>query len=237
MSNQHIIDKMKKLLAMANSKANENEAMIAARQLHFMLSKHNMSIDQLDENENKIDREELNQKCRPWKRTVAVHIAKLYFCEFYINRVGAKTYYVFVGSEANRTFAIHIFNLVIKTIERESRAESRKAYGKEVSSFVNSFWTGASIRINERCIELINQAKSGSLKDEEGNKLPAMLSTYELIQTKIKDWLSDNVNLKTIKTTTKFNNIAALNKGREAGDKVQLSRSLQSKNSTKLING
>lgn len=237
MSNQRIIEKMKKLLAMADSKVNENEAMTAARQLHAMLAKHNISIEQLNEDEDTVNHEGVNQKCRPWKRIVAMYIAKLYFCEFYTSRAGTKSDYMFVGSEANRTFAIHIFKMVVKTIERESRIESRKLYGKEVSSFVNSFWTGAKDRIVERCNELMTQAKDGTLEDEEGNTLPAMLSTYERIQIQLEDWMSDNLNLKSYKARTKADNRAGLNKGREAGNKVQLSRSLQSKNSTKLIGG
>lgn len=236
MSNSRIIEKMKKLLAMADSKVNENEAMTATRQLHIMLAKHNISIEQLNEDEEEINHEGINYKCRPWKRIVASYIAKLYFCDFYTDRIDKrKSQYMFVGSEANRTFTIHIFKMIITTIERESRVESRKLYGKEVSSFVNSFWTGAKDRIVERCKELMTEAKEGTLKDDEGNTLPSMLSTYERTQLQVKDWMSTNLNLKSSKVRTKADNEAGLTKGREAGGKVQLSRALQGGNSTKLL--
>jgi hypothetical protein len=235
MSSKRIIEKMKKLLAMSESKANEHEAMVAARQLHAMLSKHNISYDQLNEEENPIGSEGIINKCRPWKRIVANNIAKLYFCEFYISRMGSKSNYIFVGSEANRTFAIHIFQMIVKTIEKQSRAESRKVYGKEVPSFVNSFWTGAKDRISERCQQLIIKAKEGTLEDEDGNTLPAMISTYERFQIEIEDWLSENTSLVPYKARTKADNRLGMLKGQEAGDKVQLSRAIQGSNSTKLL--
>lgn len=229
---------MKKLLTMAESKANEHEAMVAAKQLHAMLAKHNISIESLNEDEEGIGKEGIMQKCRPWKRIVAMYVAKLYFCEFYTFRYGnGKSDYMFVGTEVNRSFAIHIFKMIIITIEKQSRAESRKLYGKENSSFVNSFWTGAKDRIVERCNELMDQAKSGNLEDEEGDKLPALLSTYESMKIKVEGWMSDNLELKEYKARTRSTNQLGKQKGREAGNRVQLSRALQSNSSPKLLGG
>lgn len=227
MKESRLINKMKKLLAMANDKSSENEAAIAMRQLHALLSKHNISMAEVEDNgdaEEQVDRSHELHRDRPWKRLVALNIAKLYFCDMYFTRIGGgKSNYFFVGTETNRTFALAIFDMVIKTIERESRAESRKLHGKEVSSFVNSFWTGAQVRIAQRCQELIAAAKEGSLEDGEGSNLPAMLSTYEHHSLMTKEFLSD-MNMKTEKVKTRANDIHGYEKGQEAGSKVQLSR-------------
>lgn len=238
MTDSRIIQKLKKLLAMANDKSSENEVMTAARQLHVMLAKHNMSMDQLDTGDDaqeQIDKSFESHKCRPWKRVVAFKIAQLYFCEMYYVKMGnGKSNYFFVGTEANRTFAMAIFNMVVKTNERESRVECRKVHGKEVAEFVNSFWTGAMHRIYDRCDQLIKAAKEGSLQDEEGTTLPAMVSTYDLQAERTKQYLS-TMKLKTKVSRTRATDANGLNAGKAAGDKVQLSRSLQSKSSTKLI--
>lgn len=105
MSDTRLIEKMKKLLALSQSTSNEHEAMNAARKLHSMLSKHNVSISELDESPREIDNEGETTYNRPWKRVVAMYVAELYFCKFYIvgnlNQKSKETY-MFVGTESNR---------------------------------------------------------------------------------------------------------------------------------------
>lgn len=239
MQGSRLIQKMKKLMAMANDKSSEHEATTALRQLHALLAKHNISMEQIesaDEEQEQIQESFEQHKDRPWKRMVALSIARLYFCEmYYVKLGGGKSNYAFVGTEANRTFALAIFNMVVKTVERESRAESRKHYGKEVSGFVNSFWTGAMNRICERCDQLIQAAKAGTLEDEEGNTLPVMVSTYDLQSQRVNDWLSANHNLKQTKTRTRATDPNGARAGRATGDRVQLSRGLQGKAATKAL--
>lgn len=237
MSNIRIIEKMKKLLALTQS-TNENEALVATRKLHIMLAKHNIEIESLNEQEESISEESIVSTCRPWKRSVAGYIARLYFCDFYYIRLSKKSSYVFVGTESNRMFAIHIFQMVIKVVERTSRLESRALYGKEDSSFVNSFWTGAKNRICERCKELMSQAKEGSLQDDDGTTLPALLSTYDNMSIRIEGYYKDiGMSLTKKPTITKANNLEGFTRGKITGDKVQLSRALQSESSPKLIGG
>ena len=236
MSQDKIINKLKKLLAMSESTANENEAMTAARQLHAMLARHNISIDDLSTEENPIGKARFESNSRPWKRIVADEVAKLYFCRFYfVNSRKGRAFYIFVGTEANRIFALYIFKMIVNIIERDARKESKKLYGKEDCGFVNSFWTGAQIRITERCRELIDAAKTGTLEDEEGNTLPALLSLYEQTDIILEGWMSDNLSLNIVSNKTRTTNADGYNKGQESGDKVQLSRTLHNGQSPKLI--
>lgn len=235
MSNKRIIEKMKKLLAMTESK-NENEALSATRKLHAMLAKHNISIDSLHTEDNAIGRDSEHQVCRPWKRSVAGAIARLYFCDFYYTKYGKKSDYVFVGTESNRIFAIHIFKMVIQVVERTARVESKAIYGKEDCSFVNSFWTGAKNRIVERCEDLMAKGKEGTLEDEDGTTLPALMDIYKSMEIKIEGFYKEiGMDLKPAPTRTRITDHNGYNKGKETGDKVQLSRSLQSNESPKLI--
>ena len=236
--NDRLIEKMKKLLAMSQDKSSEHEAMIAAKQLHALLSKHNISMSELEDKEEEVGQQFDVHSCRPWKRYVAHWVSALYFCSFYYMKIGrGKSQYVFVGKEHNRLFASHIFTMIVTTIERESRTESKKLYGREVSSFVNSFWSGAASRIVNRCDELIKAAKAGELEDEEGNTLPIMLNVYDSNSLLNSEWLeSQNFNIREKKSKSlEATNSEGLRKGREAGNRVQLSRSLQSQSSTKLI--
>jgi len=141
----------------------------------------------------------------------------------------------FVGTESNRTFAMWVFKMVTTSIERDARKESREIYGKENSSFVNSFCTGAMKRIISRCRELANQAKDGDLQDYEGNTLPAMVDLYTKHLREVEGWLSANKNLEQGSARTQVKNQAGYSRGKAAGDRVQLSRAIQRQSSTKLI--
>jgi len=175
---------------------------------------------------------------KPWKRQVGNCIANLYFCEFYFgNYVGArnKSVYYFVGTKSNRTFAVHIFKMVVKAVEKESRAECTRKCGKRGSSFTHSFRVGAMSRIRERCLELIKDAQNGELKDEDGSLLPALLSVYETQRTNCKDWLSGRTTLVNKPCRSNSNSAQGFSAGQVTGGKVQLSRAIHSKSSPKLL--
>lgn len=234
MNKEQLIEKLQKLKAMADGSANENEAMIAMRKLHKLLAEYNISIEEIEDKAN-IGEEGVKVRNRPWSRIIAKCIAELYFCDMYFYKLdNNNAMYMFIGSEANRTFAKYIFELAKKTVERESRVKSRELYGKEVCSFVNSFWTGASDRIYERCHEMIEAAKVGELQDEDGNNLPMLADVYSRNKLIIQDYKDENMNLKKVPNKTKVQNDLGLKEGRITGGRVQLNRTLQ-KNSIKMI--
>jgi len=236
-SQERIIRKMRKLLAMSESTANENEALIAAKQLHAMLAKHNLSAVDLEEQPD-VGKESIEEHRRPWKRILAYSIAKLYFCDLYVTTGYHKTKckYVFLGSEANRAFAIHIFKMVLKTIEREASRECRAHHGKRNQRFLNSFGNGASYRVGERCRELIRAAREGTLEDDTGNTLPALLDTYDSAQEMIDAFLkAQGVSLKVKVHKDRSSDYAGVRAGRATGDKVTLSRTLQGNSAPKQI--
>jgi len=231
MQNSKTISKMKKLMAMAEGNANENEAMTAARQLQVLLAKHNISMSELDtpeEEKEEIESSYESHKCRPWKRVVAMSVAKLYFCDMYFCRLGnGKSNYFFVGTETNRTFAMQIFKLVVNSIEKESRKQSKEIYGKEDSSFVNSFWTGAMHRISQRCSDMVEEAKRGEIVDDNGANLPALVSVYEENNRRVTEFLSSKVGkLKSANSKTRVTDTVGLSRGSKAGDRVQLNRAI-----------
>lgn len=237
MNSDKLNKKLKSLLAMSNDKSSENEAMIALKQLHIMLAKHNMSMSDISSEQDPIseDGEEIRNK--PWKRRVALSIAKLYFCDMYPDELcKRKAFYMFVGTTNNRTFAIAVFKMVIATIEREGLRTCKEIHGKRNKSYLTSFYNGAMFRIVERCKLLVRESKTGEALDEEGNKLPALISLYESTSLVIKEW--SDLNLDLVYNTprqTKCNDLTGLQNGIDTGNKVPLSRALHADNKPKLI--
>jgi len=235
MSNEKILARAKALLAMSQDASSEHEAMIAARRLHSLLAKHNISVLDLDDNQEEVGECEFHVNDWPWKRTIGYWVAKLYFCELTYQRTKRNYANYFVtGTEVNRLFAESIMKNVFFTIDLASKVESRKLYGKVVSSFVTSFRNGASNTIALRCNELIDQAKEGTLVDDEGNTLPILSSVYDKYEAENSAYM-EKLDIKTSKSSIRSLDSKGYTAGAEAGENVQLSRSVQDKSSPKLL--
>ena len=231
-SQEKLLSKLNKLLALSKSKANEHEAMVAAKQLHALLAKHNISMTSLSET----DKPDIGQDyatvsaSRTWVHSLATAIAKLYFCR----AIKDDNQYMFVGTLANRVFAINIFEMVKKTIDTEARKASKKLYGKCVSSYITDFCMGAVFRVSERCQELIRTAKEGSACDESGEKLPVMASVYDQADHDNKDYMSRKLNV-TFSRSRRRRVGGGYGAGKEAGNNIGLSRSIGANNGQRAI--
>lgn len=237
---QKLLDRLTRLRAMSEDVGSEAEAMIAMRRLHSLLAKHNLSLIDLDNQtaEGAIDQDSLVEINRPWKRQIINGVCKLYFCEMYMTRLDAKkAQFVITGQEHNRQFALFIINTVIRTVDAEAARQSRAVYGKRSTPFINSFRNGASSRIARRCFDMIVEASTGKLVDEESNTLPALADVYAAESRKIQEFLDkQNLNLETKKARAiKANDVLGFVKGQETGNSVQLSRAIHGKNSPKLL--
>lgn len=233
-----LIERMKRLLAMSKDAGSENEAMIAARRLHSLLSQHGMSMSDLNDTSEEVSSDLWEETNRPYARTIAAAIAKLYYCEMYYMKVPrSKTAsFVFCGKEHHRAIAIQIAQMVIRVIARESITESRKRFGTKDTHFVNSFRNGAAGRIANRCLDLIKEAKAGTLVDADtGNTLPALASLYDSESAAVKAFFDTLSGMKAGKTRANMARGAeGVSAGRAAGDRVQLHQGL-SKTAPKLL--
>lgn len=123
--NDKLIKRMQKLLEMSQDSSSEQEALIATKQLHAMLAKHNLTLTDIQKSDLDIGETKMyNEVNWPWKRQILMAISKLYFCSAYFV-VTKKNYacYVIVGTEANRIFveslAQHIFRVVVKASRKD----------------------------------------------------------------------------------------------------------------------
>ena len=160
-----IIEKIKKLLAVANSNATgngvEHEQETAMRQAHAMLAKHNLQMaDIFDDKEDRDVVEIAEEFPCPWRRVVAGALARLYFCTFYWEQVPNKQKYkfCFVGLESNATTAMEMTKFLLKSILQESEKQ-RKAKG-EVTGWGTSFRNAAGTRISARCSTIRAEAEA-----------------------------------------------------------------------------
>lgn len=234
---EKILERVKKLMALAGNNPSEAEASAAMAKAHAILAEHNLTLNDLPE--EKVSKPEVHRAEGfygfPWARSIAQAIAHLYFCEmfFYHAQGNKKTTFCFVGKEHNTRTAAYVAQHVINAVMRESHKVMRAQGGG--NSVANSFQYGASGRIGQRCRELIAAAKQGNLQGSGGANLPALAPLYNQEQEANRAVI-DSLSLKTGKARqANIKDYAGYQAGRSFGDRVQLTQSVKGGASTKAI--
>jgi len=187
MNNQRIIEKIKKLFALAANEDSEgNEAENALRMANKLLEKH--SIDKLNlADSDAVSCTFITEQDKKWVRIVFTSITKLYNCRMFIDLNWDKPKFVIVGTESNRTTA----QIVIEQLLDQIRSDSK---GKK-----DDFRLGAANSLYWMCDEIVNERKVATEEIAPGTGL-IPLDVIKSNDIKNEDWISDNVGmLGTIK--------------------------------------
>lgn len=193
MSDAKILEKVRKLLAMANHEnANETERDTAMRQAHALLTKHGLDMVSVDAHvrEKEDPRGEFVHEdwSMPWTRIVRVAISKLFMCRYFSGEKinGTRQRHYFVGRESNATTAEYMSAFVVGSILKEGRSR----YGHNLCPGTRSFGEGAAARLNRRVDQMI-AAKVEEVQMSDGKGLALVdLRTSEDAGNDdfVKDW-------------------------------------------------
>jgi hypothetical protein len=229
-----IIERVRKILALAGNNSNEAEAMVAAEKAQALLAEHNLSIADVTKKSGKVDDgfivdEELSTDAYPWRRKIAYMVARLYFSAYFFqpDKRGKTMYDVhcFVGARHNIEVAKLMFHYLHTTVDRLAREGAKSIPKEQRSPYRVSFRQAATNRLCTRIQARIDEArKGGTIKGEKGNTLPALASLYDTIGGKLSKFVEENVGeVKPAKERTfKRQNFQGQIDGRKAGDAIGL---------------
>lgn len=235
-----LIDKLRKLLALADPTrgATEAEAASAMAKVQSLLAEHNLSLSDLETGPSgpriKEDKE-LRTDSRPWRRALAISVARLYFCDHFYSfhkeftakrSCGYIRYDVhhFIGEEHNVLVAKIMFLYLIGAISALATSGSMKLEPKARTPYVTSFQHSCSARLCVRIMKLIEDARKGQVKDEAGRNLPVLASLYDTAAAANKAFLdrtSPGLEEKDNKRT-KVNSALGVLEGHAAGNTISL---------------
>lgn len=194
MTNQDkIVDRIKKLLALAGNNPNPNEAKIAMERANKLLKDNDLSMSSILDVETEEVGKSIGKNVQVWTRRIYNSVANLYHCSYYvgstINQITRKVRnkkHNIVGSESNRVTTMLICSYIIKAINKESKLYSN----------ATMFKNGASIAIIDMVSDLI--------KAEENDKTEVIVGTglvpmdIKLIRTKANDDFLSGAKIGTI---------------------------------------
>ncbi len=228
--NKKIIERIRKLLAVAasSSGASENEMEIAMRRAHALIAQHNIDITLVEnspEKEEPVGTDTFHwgktgnaNRAGPWSRFIAMAIAKLNFCGYYYTRVGSHSdAHIFIGHEVNRTVARMVSQYVIDTIAAEARQQAR--LNPDDKAYLNTFRNAAAKRIVARCDAMVREATAA---DSAPGTALALRNAYEREAQAVRSYKEEKLDLRTRRQNARGGSVTGAAAGAAAGDRVSL---------------
>ncbi|MGH9553051.1 MAG: DUF2786 domain-containing protein [Terriglobales bacterium] len=157
-----IVEKIKKLLALADGNQNEHEREVAMQFAMDLLAKHNLTISQIEGDFLNQTTTEIEGHFRlePWIRAVLKAACTLYYTEVYISerldhRWRKVSVPMFVGTAENIAVTMDVAAWLLDSVRKESNRVYKDQFERR------SFRLGAADRIFERALKMIEAEKRG----------------------------------------------------------------------------
>jgi hypothetical protein len=218
------LNKISKLLTLADSGANENEANTAMSAAMKLLAKHNLTASDIEswtlrEEEIMSEGVENGNRFNTWKSRLFNVVAETHFC--YLYRASREGKYVLTGTETNRRAVVILMAYLEAVIEDCTRQALKEYTGWEHGkTYANSFRLGMVSRIAER----LREEQRKIIKEAEGPGSDIVVANpYEVSKTRNVNFVKSN-GVRLIKTPSRSSvgSGAGYRKGTEQGDKVGL---------------
>lgn len=158
---KQVIDKIKKILALAENNPNENEAVAAAMKAQALMAKFHIEEKELGEEvtENNIDSLEcvVNGKSQKWRIQLASVLAKNFRCKLFLTS-GNVTFY---GYDEDVKICSEVFYSLYKIgvkLSDKKKREMRKEYGTATgvrNTFCLGFVRGIQSELEKQCTALM----------------------------------------------------------------------------------
>ena len=158
---KQMIEKIKKVMALAENNPNENEAIAAALKAQKLMAKFHINEDELGEEltESKLESMEceVGGKTQKWKLQLAVVLANNFRCKIYLKNNNV----TFYGFEEDVNVCSEVFHSLYKIgvklsdkLKRETRKEKGTAKGIR-NTFCVGFVAGIKSELEKQCTALM----------------------------------------------------------------------------------
>jgi hypothetical protein len=225
-----IIEKIKKLLALANS-SNEHEAALAAGHAQRLLSEHNLAMADI-EAAHKPDRadkvETASAKTLPkWLRHLSAGVSAAFDCQAIHHPAAGKLTFIGVGADVQ--IAAYTFAYLNRTVRKLCRTYMEQHVGANVANrhrelMRQSYYLGAVSTITARLRE---------------QKVQTPVTTGSLVPVKeglIRQAMNEIGNIRTMHSRRSYISSDAYSKGQSDGIQVGIHHGIAGASSQQRIN-
>lgn len=233
MVNKNLLEKISKLLALANS-PNEHEAASAAEKAAELLAQHNLSVADLGQDKDEdITKGIVDKTGRyvTWKMWILAGIANANGCQAMRSKNTGEMR--LVGTETNITVSQSVYKYLTAVVDKLVKQHRGKG-----RAFINAFRVGCATRLRERLEQgRKNMEAKGIVANADYNSTSAIVvrSMFEKHTLAIQAYLKqEGVKCKTQKSTG-VNSDLGFSFGYIAGEKISLNYLNQNLHKDKFI--
>ena len=165
-----ILDRIRKLNALAGNNPSEQEATLAAQKVQELLMEYNLTMRDIETREPEKNKQEsygkaevdidANKLTMTWKSLLFSGVARLNFCSV-IRLSSATTRIAIIGKRSNVEVVCYLSDTLINQIERLSREASRHVLENK-AMYQREFCRGAASRVLARMREQNERAQAAS---------------------------------------------------------------------------
>jgi|LakMenEpi03Aug12_release.lakeMendotaPanAssembly.Ray.scaffolds.fasta_scaffold01545_13 hypothetical protein len=224
-----IVARIKRLLKLSQS-LNENEALRAALKAQELLVFHNISLSDIDNEDNNVIEHKVETfgNIPMWKKALLFAIASSNFCVAIVKPLGEKRKCVFfVGKPANSIVAEILYSYLRNEIQRLARLSVDKSH-----TYKTNFMLGCAVRISQRLQEELKQQEENGIHSGPDCSVSAIVvsSLHKKNTAEIEVYLESKKVKKGRKNKPQIKDTAsaiAYRDGFDAGDKINLNKQIK----------
>lgn len=245
MSKEQIINKIQKLLQLADSKKNSSveEAATAAAKAQALMEKHRIEKAMIDNSKHDLKRLPLIDKGNPeeWKLYLIAAISKHNGCFVIRSETYEKDNIIHVVGESSDIQSVQeLYTYIVNELIRLCLANLlsiKNVYGYCPDATYNrSFYLGATATIESRLEQANQQIRNQKLKKAknktEQEKINNVLAKLDNRIQKAKDWITNNTKAKIENVSTSNVNNDGYSAGQKAAKTLNLTPKKPELNST-----
>lgn len=217
--------KIRKLLALANGDANENECATALRQAEALMRKHGIdeatvtmaAIDagSLDTSKQTLDLQ-YGRLMPSWAGVLSVGVAKFTDTIVRISTVDGRAHVVFAGVTTDVATAAWLLRYLMEAVDRERKAD-------KVGHGVAAYRSAAAVTLQNRMYAL-RRERDEVFKENTGFALVVVNTKL----AKVKELYGEQ---RTAKVKSKASDLVSHLKGRSAGGRININTAIGSQRS------
>lgn len=186
-NNERILDKVRKMLALAGNNPSQEEAESALLMAQRMLTKYGLSMEDIDSTDA-ITREVIDDyvtgfaKTPWWHKSLASTIARNFKCRVYTSKSCGYSCIKFVGYKDDVEVAREVLNYAIEIADKKALQYTRKVRdsGKPTAGVRNDFLAGFISGLSAKFQEQVTT-----------------MALVVVVPTEVNDYVESNLNLRS----------------------------------------
>lgn len=210
MDREKLLDRIRRLYAMAQDTSSPNEATIAARRVRALMDENGITVEDIEQKQHDFLAKayDSNRKTMPtWMNALSYGVAQFNDCEGLL--LGGQI--TFYGFDVDVLSSHLMMDYLIQAMERQLRDARDREQPDAPRSWSTAFRNGFVIRIQERLLEMVEERKKHQMSD--GRSL--VVVKQQLVR--------NHFGLRTaaVERGARYNS-SGLEAGKAAGDRTSL---------------